>query len=451
MPFFGSGKTPDEEHRDAKTGPYSLPPEENGDPKSVYVENCGRKYRLVTLQDCANFRRLCLSEEGWTERHREGNIVVHDRPVPAGEPGSALNQVRVTVEMNGVSADALYDSMHEPAYRASFDTHMLEGFNVTQLDPRVDIGVYCAAFPWPLSNREYVNMRYWFEFASSSGSDKKEYLIANRSTMHADYPVTSKYVRGLSFYGGHLLLPTGDNACCMIFFAHGSPEGSIPSAVINYAYAKQVPAMMQAMEHQAREYAQWRKNYQEQQQQQGRTTVGGDVPYWRTTKISWEPGVSAQLVGAVDKVVLDAIAACSPSSSSSAAAAEVCDMKSVMPSTVLVVPRVPKKAEWWGPGGKASGKDNSGCKDLPEYDALLSRFKDGATATAAVQTEIAEVKKRLRESQQGGAPESAGFLEDAIAFIDRIYVYEGKPAASVKEYLERLHLTLDSTRRALSA
>ena len=320
---LGVTKVTDEQHdadmKKHKKGPYSLPPEENDDPKSVYVEECGRKYRISTLADFKRFKDLCNDSEGWTERYASPMCTVYDKAPEKGKPGDSLNLIKVVNMFPRTSPKTLYHALHDNHYRKSWDTSMLEGFNICQLDPRNDIGYYAVQSPWPLHNREFINMRCWMEF------DNGEFCIINRSVLHDDYPLTQKFVRGVSYFSGYYIAPLGGDAetpgCKMIFFTHGDIQGAVPHNVTNMIYSKMCPSIMTKLEENSFKYPEWVKKFREEQEAEKKKNKTSEeekeeegdetnknneeeqTPEWQTAVVSWEAEKNAPVYDKVLKIV----------------------------------------------------------------------------------------------------------------------------------------------------
>ena len=43
-----------------------------------------------------------------------------------------------------VTANTLYDVLHDPYYRKSWDPYILEGFDICRISPNSDIGYYAS-------------------------------------------------------------------------------------------------------------------------------------------------------------------------------------------------------------------------------------------------------------------------------------------------------------------
>jgi hypothetical protein len=238
----------------------------------TWVESSGQKYRLATVQDFAAFKAQVMDDSGWTEKFKSDTVRVWTKAADPDGPGAGLNVVKVNAFFANVDCETMYDALHDPDFRKSWDANMLEGYNIVQLDERNDVGYYAAKFPFPLANRDFLNQRMWMEF------DTGEYIIKNNSVPHRDCPEKKGFVRGFSVITGYYLRPWNGNGAELLYITHGDIKGSIPHMVLNSATQRMAPSMMEKLGKNGENYPQWaRENH-----------PAGFVAPWRTPKISWD-------------------------------------------------------------------------------------------------------------------------------------------------------------------
>jgi len=63
--------------------------------------------------------------------------------VPSGQ---LLLYLQIQGAYSDVSANALYDVLHDPHYRKSWDPYILEGFDICRISPNSDIGYYASEY-----------------------------------------------------------------------------------------------------------------------------------------------------------------------------------------------------------------------------------------------------------------------------------------------------------------
>ncbi|KAG5499426.1 hypothetical protein JKF63_07989 [Porcisia hertigi] len=237
-----------------------------------YAECKGHRYVLMTLPHFRAFRDLALSADAsWTTHYSDSVLKVESKP--PGDSSTNLNIVRATRIMKNVPPQVLFDQLHDAQYRATWDTNMLEGYNVARLDSHNDIGYYAAKFPWPLSNRDFCNMRSWMEFTNG------EYIIFNHSEPHPDCPERKGFVRARSIFTGFYIRPIpGETGTQLIYVTQSDLCGFIPHSVINMAMTKGARMILDNCERSSEEYPAYAK----------KTYPADHVYPWRTPKMDWE-------------------------------------------------------------------------------------------------------------------------------------------------------------------
>lgn len=237
-----------------------------------YAEDKGQRYRLMTLPDFRNFRDFAVSVDStWVTHYSDKVLKVESRP--SGDPTVTLNIIRAERIMEYVQPQVLYNQLHDAKYRETWDVDMLEGRNIVQLDSHNDIGYYAVKLMWPLTNRDFCNMRSWMEF------ENEEYIIFNHSEPHPDCPLKSNFVRGKSILSGFYMRPNPKGKGTLLtYITHSDPGGSIPHSLINYVMKKGAPMILNKCEKSSEEYPNFVKA----------TYPPGYIFPWKTPKMSWD-------------------------------------------------------------------------------------------------------------------------------------------------------------------
>ncbi|GET90570.1 hypothetical protein, conserved [Leishmania tarentolae] len=243
-----------------------------GEDDERYVECGGNRYLLMTLPHFRRFRNLALSSDSaWKTHYSDSVLKVESKP--PDDDSTNLNIIRATRIMKNVSPGVLYNQLHDAKYRTTWDTNMLEGYNIAQLDKHNDIGYYAAKFPWPLSNRDFCNMRSWMEFTNG------EYIIFNHSEPHPACPVKKGFVRARSILSGFYIRPiAGEGGTELLYVSHSDPCGSIPHSVINFAMTKGAGMILDNCEKYSETYPAY----------VARTYPVDYVYPWSTPKMDWD-------------------------------------------------------------------------------------------------------------------------------------------------------------------
>ena len=103
--------------------------------------------------------------------------------------------IRVKTTFTDITADTLYDVLHDPVYRKvshddrreilspdnpppplqTWDKHMLCSRELGVLNPNNDVSYYALQCPPPVKNRDFVLQRSWLQTPQEVGSGTKLY------------------------------------------------------------------------------------------------------------------------------------------------------------------------------------------------------------------------------------------------------------------------------------
>jgi len=172
-------------------------------------------------EDFDKFVAACDSSEVWSLVHEEEGMKVWDMKSDL----SPINIIKLSTHFKDVDPLVLYDVLHDPEYRATWDDHMVEGYNIQQIDPNNDVGYYSAKGMATVSGRDFVNQRAW----RVKGD---EYIIKNHSVKHPKAPEKKGFVRAWSFMTGYLVRKH-EQGCTLVYFTQTDPKGWIPTFVVN--------------------------------------------------------------------------------------------------------------------------------------------------------------------------------------------------------------------------
>ncbi|KAJ9455931.1 START domain containing protein [Diplonema papillatum] len=214
----------------------------------------GRWYQLISKKIFRKVLKVLRSEDGrsWgtPAEPREG-VKVYRRPPT--EPQARIDEIRVDAILPNISAEALYNTLHEHAYRSTWDSHMLRGFNIARFALNNDIGYYEAKVHMLISNRDLVNQRGWLEMGNN------QFMIVNWSMPHAKMPEKSGAVRARSFLTAYYIRPSHDNPIdsSVSYMTCADPNGAIPASLINLLATKTGPGSLVALAAAAAKLGPW--------------------------------------------------------------------------------------------------------------------------------------------------------------------------------------------------
>jgi len=207
------------------------------------------EFKPDTEEDFDKFVKACDSTEGWNIVHQEDKIKVWDM----ASDNSAVNIVRIWAHFPTIDADVLYDVLHDPEFRTTWDDHMVEGYNIQQIDPTNDVGYYSAKGMGTVSGRDFVNQRAW----RVKGD---EFVIKNHSVVHPKCPQKKGFVRAWSFMTGYMIRKA-EKGCTLVYYTQTDPKGWIPTFVVNTVTKKFAPKNIAKIEEHSARYVAWKSEH----------------------------------------------------------------------------------------------------------------------------------------------------------------------------------------------
>ncbi|KAK7922474.1 hypothetical protein WMY93_009376 [Mugilogobius chulae] len=172
--------------------------------------------------------------------------------------GSKIHKIKCKMTIKDVSAETMYDVLHDGAYRKQWDPTMVESFDIARLSANADVGYFSWACPKPIKNRDVVTLRSWLV-------KDDEYIIVNFSVKHPKYPPRSDLVRAISIQTGYYIKSLGPNSCTFYYLSQADPKGSLPKWMVNKASQVLAPKVMRSVHAAGQNYPEWkRKNSPEQ-------------------------------------------------------------------------------------------------------------------------------------------------------------------------------------------
>lgn len=96
--------------------------------------------RIADDNDFASLKRLVDEDDGWTLELSKSNTVVWTRTIP----GCNFQMVKINSRFEDIEPECVYDVLLDPEYRRVWDSHMLESFDIGNLNVNNDIGYYAS-------------------------------------------------------------------------------------------------------------------------------------------------------------------------------------------------------------------------------------------------------------------------------------------------------------------
>lgn len=211
--------------------------------------------QTVTIPDdraFASFKAECLCEEGWSINHNKGGITVFTQGL---EEGKSIHKMKCRMVCKDVSAETMYDVLHDIEYRRKWDTNVIETFDIGKLTVNADVGYYSWKCPSPLRNRDVITLRSWLPMG-------KDYIIMNYSVKHPKYPSKKDKVRAVSIQTGYVIQSQGPaNSCTLTYMAQVDPRGSLPKWVVNKSSHFLAPRAMKKINKACLKYTEWKQRH----------------------------------------------------------------------------------------------------------------------------------------------------------------------------------------------
>ncbi|KPP64810.1 PCTP-like protein-like [Scleropages formosus] len=174
--------------------------------------------------DFSSFKAQCEDHEGWSARYSKGGVTVWCRD-------EECDTMRIVCK--DVTAETLYDVLHDTSYRKKWDTNMIDTFDIGRLTVNADVGYYSWRCPSPLKNRDFVTMRSWLPLGS-------DYMIINYSVKHPS---------------------NGANCCTLYYLTQVDPRGSLPKWVVNKVSQFVAPKAMRKIYKACLKYPEWKRKH----------------------------------------------------------------------------------------------------------------------------------------------------------------------------------------------
>ncbi|XP_019940412.1 START domain containing 14 [Paralichthys olivaceus] len=205
----------------------------------------------------ADFKQHCLSTDScWLNKYSNSNndmqVWVEQPSSKKGKDVPKIHKIKCKMTIKDVSADTMYDVLHDGQYRKKWDPTMLESCDIARLSANADVGYFAWVCPNPIKNRDVVTLRSW-------QVKDDEYIIVNFSVKHPKYPPRSDLVRAISILTGYYIKPTGPNSCIFIYLSQADPKGSLPKWVVNKASQVLAPRVMKSVHKAGKNYPEWKQ------------------------------------------------------------------------------------------------------------------------------------------------------------------------------------------------
>ncbi|KAM9795186.1 START domain-containing protein 10 [Neosynchiropus ocellatus] len=200
--------------------------------------------------DFTSFKDQCLNSDGWESRYSRGGVTIWCLQ----EESRTVQKLKMRMVCKGVTAETLYDVVHDTSYRRKWDTNMIDTYDIGRLTVNTDVGYYSWKCPPPLKNRDFVTMRSWLPLGS-------DYLIINSSVKHPQHPPRKDLVRAVSVLTGYFIQSNGTNCSTLYYLTQVDPRGSLPKWVVNRVSQFVAPKAMRKIYKASVKYPEWKRKH----------------------------------------------------------------------------------------------------------------------------------------------------------------------------------------------
>ncbi|XP_059152728.1 START domain-containing protein 10-like [Physella acuta] len=197
--------------------------------------------------DFRHFKSLCEDTDGWKLEVNKNQTMVWTK----ANDLSDFKMVKVRCIFSDIDAATLYDVLHDPQFRKTWDQTMLEGSEICAINPNNDIGYYAIRCPAPLKNRDFVTQRSWLD----CGYEK---IIFNHSVNHTARPLRKGVIRGVSYLTGYYITKLEDKKTQLTYVSQSDPKGNLPAWAINKLTKMFAPKVINRIYKAAKTYHTWK-------------------------------------------------------------------------------------------------------------------------------------------------------------------------------------------------
>lgn len=197
--------------------------------------------------DFDHFKFIALDDTHWKRKVKKKKVEVYTRCTDC----SNVKIIKLIAILSDVSAEVLYDTLHDSAYRSQWDDTMRDGFEICRVSWNSLIEYYALKPPFAFASRDFVMQRVWT-------LNQDDYIMFNRSVFHRAVPPKHDCIRALTFLTGYLITPIDQNSCRLIYITQSDPRGDIPAWAMNLAVTKIAPRIMKNLHRAAINYPAWK-------------------------------------------------------------------------------------------------------------------------------------------------------------------------------------------------
>ena len=96
--------------------------------------------RIADDNDFASLKRLVDNDDGWILELSKVKTIVWTRTIP----GCNFQMVKIICSFDDIDPDCVFDVLLDPEYRKVWDSHMLQSYDIGNLNVNNDVGYYSS-------------------------------------------------------------------------------------------------------------------------------------------------------------------------------------------------------------------------------------------------------------------------------------------------------------------
>ncbi|KER20834.1 hypothetical protein T265_10708 [Opisthorchis viverrini] len=229
--------------------------------------------RLPTDDDFEYFKSMVLDTSQWKKHHSKKKVQVFTRSTSVSSFKMIKNSVtfgnQVIASLPDVSADVMYDTLHDSIYRGSWDKTMKEGHEICRISPNSVIDYHASnlhlfpfnpVFPSFLSQSPFRVCQPRLCDESYMANFRRR-VYYSQSLRVSQTPPKKEYIRGICFLTGYLIRRTGPRSCDFYYITQNDPRGIIPAWAINLGTKSLAPSIMRSLHRAALNYPAWKDQH----------------------------------------------------------------------------------------------------------------------------------------------------------------------------------------------
>jgi hypothetical protein len=136
--------------------------------------------RIAEDSDFQALKTLVDDMDGWSLELEKPDAKVWTRPVK----GCNFDMVKIISPFENVTADILFDVLHDPDYRRIWDSHMLASEEIGIFNVNNDVGYYASNFISHLGIKHWIEYFFYFSSVMSSAFETKRFCPAKIMVGH---------------------------------------------------------------------------------------------------------------------------------------------------------------------------------------------------------------------------------------------------------------------------